>query len=56
MTIFQILLLAIVQGAAELLPVSISTHVIVEARLMGLDQTSPEMTLLLNGAEQNTPA
>ncbi len=47
MTIFQILILAIVQGAAELLPVSSSAHVIVFAKLMGLDPTTPEMTLLL---------
>jgi len=32
---FQILLLAIVQGAAELLPVSSSAHVVVAARLLG---------------------
>jgi len=46
-TILQILLLAVVQGAAELLPVSSSAHVIVAAKLMGLDPTSPQMTLLL---------
>ena len=43
----KILLLAIVQGAAELLPVSSSAHVIVAEKLMGFDPTSPEMTLLL---------
>ena len=43
----QILVLAIVQGAAELLPVSSSAHVIVAEKLMGLDPTAPEMTLLL---------
>ncbi len=47
MTLFQILVLAVVQGAAELLPVSSSAHVIVAEKLMGLDPTSPEMTLLL---------
>jgi len=47
MTLFQILVLAIIQGAAELLPVSSSAHVIVAEKLMGLDPTSPEMTLLL---------
>ena len=47
MTMFQILVLAAVQGAAELLPVSSSAHVIVAAKLMGLDPTSPQMTLLL---------
>lgn len=43
----KILILAVVQGAAELLPVSSSAHVIVAEKLMGLDPTSPEMTLLL---------
>jgi len=43
----KILILAIVQGAAELLPVSSSAHVIVAEKLMGLDPVSPEMTLLL---------
>ncbi|GFO53507.1 undecaprenyl-diphosphatase [Geomonas sp. Red276] len=47
MTILQIIVLAAVQGAAELLPVSSSAHVIVTAKLMGLDPTTPEMTLLL---------
>ncbi len=47
MMLFKILILAIVQGAAELLPVSSSAHVIVAEKLMGLDPVSPEMTLLL---------
>ena len=47
MTLLQILILAIVQGAAELLPVSSSAHVIVAEKLMGLDPTAPAMTLLL---------
>jgi undecaprenyl-diphosphatase len=47
MTLLHILVLAAVQGAAELLPVSSSAHVIVAAKLMGLDPTTPEMTLLL---------
>ena len=47
MNLIQILVLAIVQGAAELLPVSSSAHVIVAEKLMGLDPTAPEMTLLL---------
>ncbi len=47
MTLLQILVLAVVQGAAELLPVSSSAHVIIAEKLMGLDPTSPEMTLLL---------
>ena len=44
---FQILILALVQGACELLPVSSSAHVIVAEKLMGLDPSSPEMTMLL---------
>lgn len=44
---FQILILAIIQGAAELLPVSSSAHVIVAEKLMGLDPTTPEMTFFL---------
>lgn len=47
MTLFQILLLAAVQGAAELLPVSSSAHVILAERLMRLDPSAPEMTFLL---------
>src|SRR5208283_1442298 len=47
MTLLKILVLAVIQGAAELLPVSSSAHVIVAEKLMGLDPTSPEMTLLL---------
>ena len=47
MTLIHVALLAIVQGLAELLPVSSSAHVVVSEKLMGLDPTSPEMTLLL---------
>jgi undecaprenyl-diphosphatase len=47
MTFLKILVLAVIQGAAELLPVSSSAHVIVAEKLMGLDPTRPEMTLLL---------
>src|SRR5258708_38449392 len=47
MNIIQIVILAIIQGAAELLPVSSSAHVIVAEKLMGLDPTSPEMSFLL---------
>src|SRR6202167_4448562 len=43
----QILILGLVQGAAELLPVSSSAHVIVAEKLMRLDPSSPEMTFLL---------
>lgn len=47
MTLAQIAVLAAVQGLCELLPVSSSAHVIVAERLMGLDPTAPQMTLLL---------
>jgi undecaprenyl-diphosphatase len=44
---FHILVLALIQGACELLPVSSSAHVIAVEKLMGLDPSSPEMTMLL---------
>jgi undecaprenyl-diphosphatase len=47
MTLLQVVILAIVQGLAELLPVSSSAHVVVSEKLMGLDPASPQMTLLL---------
>ncbi|HXR03382.1 MAG TPA: undecaprenyl-diphosphate phosphatase [Verrucomicrobiae bacterium] len=47
MNYFQILILALIQGACELLPVSSSAHVIAAEKLMGLDPSSPEMTMLL---------
>src|SRR5947208_6515167 len=47
MDYLRIAILALIQGAAELLPVSSSAHVIVVARLMGRDPSSPEMTFLL---------
>ena len=47
MPILKVILLAIVQGLAELLPVSSSAHVVVAEKLMGLDPSSPAMTLLL---------
>jgi undecaprenyl-diphosphatase len=43
----QIAILALIQGAAELLPVSSSAHVIVAEKLMGLDPGTPEMMFLL---------
>ncbi len=46
-TLFQIFVLGLVQGAAELLPVSSSAHVIAAEKLMRLDPSSPEMTFLL---------
>jgi undecaprenyl-diphosphatase len=47
MPILKVILLAIVQGLAELLPVSSSAHVVVAEKLMGLDPSAPQMTLLL---------
>jgi undecaprenyl-diphosphatase len=47
MTFLQILVLAVIQGICELLPVSSSAHVIMAEKLMGIDPTTPEMTLLL---------
>jgi undecaprenyl-diphosphatase len=53
LSFFQILILALVQGACELLPVSSSAHVIVAEKIMGalsgkpIDPSSPEMTMLL---------
>lgn len=47
MPLLKILVLAIVQGLAELLPVSSSAHVVVAEKLMGLDPSSPVMTLVL---------
>ncbi len=47
MTFIQVLILGIIQGLAELLPVSSSAHVIAAEKLMGLDPSRPEMTLLL---------
>ena len=45
--VVQIVMLALVQGLAELLPVSSSAHVIVAEKLMELDPAAPEQTLLL---------
>ena len=47
MSLLKVIILAIVQGLAELLPVSSSAHVIVAEKLMGLDPSAPQMTLLL---------
>ncbi len=47
MSLLQVIVLAVVQGLAELLPVSSSAHVIVAEKLMGLDPSSPAMTLVL---------
>src|ERR1700724_2605872 len=47
MSLLNVIILAIVQGLAELLPVSSSAHVVVAEKLMGLDPSSPQMTLVL---------
>ncbi len=47
MSLIAVAILAVVQGLAELLPVSSSAHVIVAEKLLGLDPTDPQMTLLL---------
>ena len=47
MTVIHVVVLAIIQGLAELLPVSSSAHVVVAEKLMGLDPSRPELTLLL---------
>jgi undecaprenyl-diphosphatase len=47
MSLWRVVILAVVQGVAELLPISSSAHVVVAEKLMGLDPSSPAMTLLL---------
>jgi undecaprenyl-diphosphatase len=47
MSLLNVVILAVVQGFAELLPVSSSAHVVVAEKLLGLDPSSPPMTLLL---------
>jgi len=47
MSVLQVIVLGIIQGLTELLPVSSSAHVVVAEKLMGLDPSAPEMTLLL---------
>jgi len=46
-SLLSIAVLAVIQGLAELLPVSSSAHVVVAEKLMGLDPSAPEMTFLL---------
>jgi undecaprenyl-diphosphatase len=47
MPIWKVIVLAVIQGLAELLPISSSAHVVVAEKLMGLDPSAPQMTLLL---------
>ncbi len=46
-SLLKVLILAVVQGLAELLPVSSSAHVVVAEKLLGMDPSSPQMTLVL---------
>ncbi len=46
-TTLQIVILALIQGAAELLPISSSAHVIVAEKLMRLEPASPEMMFMM---------
>jgi undecaprenyl-diphosphatase len=47
MPILKVILLAIIQGLAELLPVSSSAHVVVAEKLLHIDPSTPQSTLLL---------
>jgi undecaprenyl-diphosphatase len=47
MSLLKVIVLAVIQGLAELLPVSSSAHVVVAEKLMGMDPSAPAMTLLL---------
>jgi undecaprenyl-diphosphatase len=47
MNILTVLVLAIIQGFAELLPISSSAHVIIAEKVLALDPTTPELTFLL---------
>jgi undecaprenyl-diphosphatase len=46
-SLFQVIILGIVQGAAEMLPVSSSAHVIVAEKLMGISPAGPQAMFLL---------
>ncbi len=47
MPLLKIIILAVIQGLVEVLPVSSSAHVVVAERLMGLNASSPQMTFML---------
>jgi undecaprenyl-diphosphatase len=47
MSFGQLVVLAVIQGLAEILPVSSSAHVILAQHAMGLDPSAPEMTFFL---------
>ena len=47
MSLTHIIIYAVIQGLAELLPVSSSAHVIAATRFLRQDPTTPQFTLLL---------
>ena len=47
MSSYQVALLALIQGLAELLPVSSSAHVIFTMKILGIDPSTPEASFLL---------
>jgi undecaprenyl-diphosphatase len=47
MSLWHIIILGLIQGFAELLPVSSSAHVVVAEKLMRIDPSAPESTFLL---------
>src|SRR6478735_8080318 len=47
MELYKVAILAVIQGAAELLPVSSSAHVILAQKLLKLDPSKPSMVFLL---------
>jgi undecaprenyl-diphosphatase len=47
MSLWHIIILSIIQGFAELLPVSSSAHVVVAEKLLGINPSAPESTFLL---------
>jgi undecaprenyl-diphosphatase len=47
LTLLKIAILGLIQGAAELLPVSSSAHVVVAEKLMGVDPSTPGAMFLL---------
>lgn len=47
LTLLQIVVLGLIQGAAELLPVSSSAHVVVAEKLMGVDPSTPQAMFVL---------
>ena len=46
-TLLQIIVLGLIQGATDLLPISSSAHVVIAEKLMGINPVSPEATFLL---------